>query len=159
MLGRAEEMGLYFRNLYAAETDWSNIVPLYWYAQESVLYGMDEGAVEPVCKALFAKRLVEYYTKEWAALSALRNIQWANKPNGLDTYPLFCASKGCGEEVINVLFERYCVSCALARGGHAKALYLHPKKTILSKLRELLGEDSEGLEELKMLGQKIQGMP
>ncbi len=72
---------------------------------------------------------------------------------------MFCASGGCGGEVINILFGRYCVSCALARGGHAKALYLHPKKTILSKLEGLLGKDVEGLMELKKLELKIQGMP
>jgi len=159
MLGRAEEMGLYFRNLDAAESNWGNIVPLYWYAQENILQGMGGGTVEPVCRTLFAKRLVEYYIEEWAALSTLRGIQWASKPSGLDAYPLFCRSKSCGKEIINALFEGYCVSCALARGGHARALYLHPKKAILSKLKELLGEENAKLAELKMLGQKIQGMP
>ncbi len=44
-------------------------------------------------------------------------------------------------------------TCALTRGIHAKALYIHPKKTILSKLRKLLGEENVGLAELKKLGQ------
>jgi hypothetical protein len=102
---------------------------------------------------------VEYYRKEWAALSTLKGIQWANKPGDLGTYPLFCRSKSCGREIINALFEGYCVSCALARGAHARVLYLYPMKTILSRLRELLGEEDEGLAELKKLGQVVQGMP
>ena len=67
--------------------------------------------------------------------------------------------ESCGKEIINAFFEGYCVSCALARGDHARAQYLHPKKTILSKLWELLGEEDVGLAELKKLGQKLQGMP
>jgi hypothetical protein len=159
MLGRAGEMGLYFRNLDAAESNWSNIVPIYWYAQENVLQGKGEGTVEPICRTLFAKRLVEYYMEEWATLSTQGDIQWANKPADLRTYPLFCRSKGCGKEIINALFGGYCVSCALARGGHTKALYLHRKEAILTKLRELLGGEDARLAELERLGQKVQGMP
>jgi len=159
MLGNAAEMNLYFRNLEEAASNWGNIVPMYWYAQECVLQKMGGGTIEMDCVTLFAKRLVNYYKKEWSALLSKGKITFPNKPGALDTYPAFCRAKGCGSEIINIHFSGFCVACSLARKADQRASYLHSKGEIISGLKRVLGIDSPGLSELGEIGRKVQGMP
>ncbi len=158
ILGRAKEMGIYFRNLEAADSNWQNIVPLYWYAQEYVIRGQGEGAVEPGCKALLAKELVSYYVREWEALLSVTDIVWNHKPVSPEAFPIFCSKKGCGKEIINVSFSGYCASCALDTTDHRRASYLLPKEVILEGLKQVMGDDP-GLVALTKLSQMIKKMP
>ncbi len=66
--------------LKAADSNWPNIVPLYWYAQEYIDHRQEEGAIEPGCRALLARELVDYYAKEWGALLTGVDIIWNQKP-------------------------------------------------------------------------------
>jgi hypothetical protein len=159
MLGNAAEMGLYFGNLEAAVSNWSNIVPMYWYAQECVVQGMGGDTIEPGCKALFARRLLGYYEREWSALLSKEKAKFANRPASLGTYPAFCKAKDCGGEIINVHFSGFCVTCSLARKADLKASYLVSKGEILQKLKKALGANAPGLPELGELGRKVQSLP
>ncbi len=159
MLGNAEEMDLYCSNLEAAASDWGNIVPMYWYAQESVLQKMGGGTIEQGCVTLFAKRLVGYYTKEWTALLSKGNVTFANRPGPLVNYPAFCRTDSCSGEIINVHFSGYCAACSLARKNDRKASYLLTKGDILSGLKRVLGGYAPGLVELEELSRKNQGLP
>ena len=159
VLGKAKEMNTCFRNLEAADSNWSNIVPVYWYAQECAIQGLGEGVVEPGCRILFARKLVRYHTEEWEALLTIKDICWGNKPIAPGTFPAFCGKKGCSREVINLFISGYCVRCASASKGWRKASYFLPKGTILSKLGRILGKDDPELMTLVDLSQKVQGMP
>jgi len=159
MIGDAKEMNLYFGNLDAAASNWGNIVPMYWYAQECVLQGMGRETVEPGCVAVFARRLVDYHAKEWSALLSKKDAVFANKPTPLSDYPAFCRADGCGGEIINVHFSGYCVTCSLTRKNDNKASYLLAKGDILSGLKKVLGNNAPGLTELGELGRKNQRLP
>jgi len=159
MVGGAKEMSLYFENLEAGASNWENIVPMYWYAQECVLQGMGRETVESGCVTLFARRLVGYYTNEWSALLAKKNATFASKPAPLSDYPAFCKTNGCGKEIINVHFSGYCVTCSLARESDRTASYLLAKKEVLSGLKKALGNNAPGLAKLEDLSQKNQRLP
>jgi hypothetical protein len=159
MLGDAKEMKLYFRNLEAAASNWSNIVPMYWYAQECVLQRMGGETIEPECVTLFARRLVGYYKREWSALLSKGKVTFANKPGSFDTYPVFCRAGSCGREIINIHFSGYCVACSLARKADQRASYLLPKGIILAGLKRVLGANALDLLELGELGRKVQRLP
>ncbi len=61
-------------------------------------------------------------------------------------------------EIINVSFSGYCVSCALDTKDHRKASYLLPKEVILEGLKRVMGDDP-GLVALTKLSQRIKKMP
>jgi hypothetical protein len=159
ILGKTEEMGLYFKNLEAADSDWSNIIPLYWYAQECVIQGLGREVMEPGCVALLAERLVGYYRREWSALLSWEGATFNSKPGPLSSYPAFCRTNGCGTEIINAHFSGYCVTCSRAGKSRRKASYLLTKKDILLGLKKVLGNSAPGLAELGELSRKNQRLP
>jgi len=158
ILGRTKETDTYFKNLKAADSNWQNIIPLYWYAQEYVIRGQGGGAIEPGGRALLAKELVNYYASEWEALLSGADVVWSYKPASPEAFPIFCNKKGCGKEIINVSFSGYCVSCALNTKDHRGASYLLPKEIILKGLGQVLREDPE-LVALTELSRRIRKMP
>jgi hypothetical protein len=158
VLGRAKEMDTYFRNLKAADSNWPNIVPLYWYAQEYIVHKQGGGAIEPECRTLLARELVDYYTKEWGALLTGTDIVWNGKPAPPESFPAFCGGKGCRGEIIDLSFYGLCVSCALSAKDRRKVVYLFPKEFILDGLRQALGDDPK-LAALTVLSGKIKRMP
>jgi hypothetical protein len=141
-----------------ADSNWPNIVPLYWYAQEYVVHRPGEGVIEPGCRALLARELVEYYAKEWGALLKGADVVWNLKPAPAESFPVFCGGKGCRGEIINISFYGYCVSCALSAKDRRKVIYLFPKGVILEGLRQVLGEDPK-LKALTELSEMIKKMP
>ncbi len=158
ILGGAKEVDTYFRNLEAADSNWSNIIPLYWYAQEYIVRRQEQGSIEPGGRALLARELVKYYAREWRALLPETDIIWNYKPAPPEAFPVFCNRKGCGKEIINISFSGYCVSCALNTEDRRRASYLLPKEIILEGLGQVLREDPE-LVALIELSKKIKEMP